>query len=161
SYMVVKDGKTRIEQYWDLHFAPSIRDARKAEEQLLALLDECVKLHMISDVPVGFLLSGGVDSTAMLGLAVGRTDHKLNTFTIGFSASNVPDERPYARLAAQRYGAAHHEMTISSKEFADFLPTYTWHMEEPICEPPAIALYYVSKLARESVTVLISGEGGD
>ena len=71
------------------------------------------------------------------------------------------DERPYARMAAEHYGSTHHEITISSKEFVDFLPHYIWHMEEPVCEPPAIALYYVSKLARHYVKVLLSGEGGD
>jgi asparagine synthase (glutamine-hydrolysing) len=116
---------------------------------------------MISDVPVGFLLSGGVDSTAMLGLARGKTSHPLSSYTIGFSDPQVTDERPYARLAAQQYGSDHHETTISAKQFADFLPTYIWHMEEPVCEPPAVALFYVSKLAKQFVKVLISGEGGD
>ena len=116
---------------------------------------------MISDVPVGFLLSGGVDSTAMLSMAVGKTDRPLSSFTVGFSEPGVTDERPYARLAARNYGADHHEMTISSKDFEDFLPQYVWHMEEPVCEPPAVAMYYVSKLAKDTVKVLISGEGGD
>ena len=94
-------------------------------------------------------------------MAVGKTDHSLSSFTVGFSEPGITDERPYARLAAQRYGAEHHEITISSKDFESFLPQYVWHMEEPICEPPAVAMYYVSKLARNSVKVLISGEGGD
>jgi asparagine synthase (glutamine-hydrolysing) len=161
SFMLVRDGKVEIKQYWDLQFAPVEQTIKQAEERVLALLDESVSMHMIADVPVGFLLSGGVDSTAMLGLAVGRTDHELSSFTLGFSASNVVDERPYATLAAQQYGSQHHELTISAKEFADFLPKYAWHMEEPVCEPTAIALYYVSRLAKDFVKVLISGEGGD
>ena len=64
-------------------------------------------------------------------------------------------------MAAESFGTQHHEMTISAKDFADFMPQYVWHMEEPVCEPPAIALYYVSKLARNYVKVLLSGEGGD
>ena len=116
---------------------------------------------MISDVPVGFLLSGGVDSTAMLSLASRMTDRPISSYTVGFANSGVADERPFARLAAQKYGSEHHEISITSKEFADFLPKYVWHMEEPVCEPPAVALYYVSKLARNYVKVLISGEGGD
>jgi asparagine synthase (glutamine-hydrolysing) len=110
---------------------------------------------------VGFLLSGGVDSTAMLGFAVGKTDRPLSSFTLGFSDPGVVDERPYAQLAAKRYNANHHEMTISSKEFADFMPQFSWHMEEPCCEPQAVALYYVSRMAKEFVKVLVSGEGGD
>src|ERR1700723_1908102 len=118
-------------------------------------------MHMISDVPVGFLLSGGVDSTAMLGMAVGKTEHRLSSFTLGFAAPGLADERPYARLAASRYGSEHHEMTISAQEFADFLPRFAWYMEEPVCEPQAVALYYVTRLAKDYVKVLISGEGGD
>ena len=118
-------------------------------------------LHMISDVPVGFLVSGGVDSSGMLSLAQGKTEQAMSSYTVGFSEKGVTDERPYARMAANAFGSQHHEMTINSKDFANFLPQYVWYMEEPICEPPAVALYYVSKFARQFVTVLISGEGGD
>ena len=116
---------------------------------------------MISDVPVGFLLSGGVDSTALLSCAVNETNKRISTFTIGFGGNDFADERPYAQLAAQRFGTDHHEITISADQFSEFLPTYVWHMEEPVCEPPAVALYYVSKLASEHVKVVLSGEGGD
>jgi asparagine synthase (glutamine-hydrolysing) len=85
----------------------------------------------------------------------------LSSFTLGFSEPGIVDERPYAALAAKRYGSQHYEMTISSREFADFLPQFAWHMEEPCCEPQAVALYYVSRLAKGHVKVLISGEGGD
>lgn len=159
--MTVKDGKIRIRQYWDLQFAPASQTLAEAQGKLVELFEECVRLHMISDVPVGFLLSGGVDSTAMLGFALGKTDRSLSSFTLGFTAPGLPDERPYARLAAETYGSEHHEMTISYQEFADFLPRFAWHMEEPVCEPQAVALYYVSRLAKDYVKVLISGEGGD
>jgi asparagine synthase (glutamine-hydrolysing) len=159
--LTFRAGKSYRRQYWDLHFEPSPSTISQAKSRLLHLLEESVSLHMISDVPVGFLLSGGVDSTAMLALARGKTSHPLSSYTIGFSDPQVTDERPYARLAAQQYGSDHHETTISAKQFADFLPTYIWHMEEPVCEPPAVALFYVSKLAKQFVKVLISGEGGD
>lgn len=161
TYILVKDGKSIIRQYWDLSFETSSLSLRQAEDRLAELLDESIRLHMISDVPVGFLLSGGLDSTAMLGLADGKTDHALSSFTIGFTDPTVTDERPYARLAAQRYRTNHHELTITCKEFRDFLPEYIWFMEEPVCEPPAVALYYISRLAKSYVKVLISGEGGD
>ena len=162
-YMVVKQGQAEIRQYWDLQFPDRTgdRNLKTAEEELLSLLDETVRLHMRSDVPVGFLLSGGVDSTAMLRLATGKTGQSISSYTVGFSEPGLTDERPYARLAASVCGSEHHEITITSKEFADFLPEYMWHMEEPFCEPPAVALYYISKFARQFVTVLISGEGGD
>jgi asparagine synthase (glutamine-hydrolysing) len=159
--MVVKDGRVKIRKYWDLSFTTSHRSFRDASRELERILEESVGLHMISDVPVGFLLSGGVDSTAILGFAAGRTEHALSSYTLGFDAPGITDERPYARLAANIYGTEHHELTITSNEFRDFLPTYVWHMEEPVCEPPAIALYYVSKLAKDYVKVLLSGEGGD
>jgi asparagine synthase (glutamine-hydrolysing) len=160
----VKDGKLKIEQYWDLDFhkASPSKSLDESISQLIGLLRESVRGHMISDVPVGVLLSGGVDSTAMLSFASEEASQPLSTFTIGFDDNLCTDERPYARLAASRYGSQHHEITIRSEDFLDFLPKYVWHMEEPVCEPPAIALYYVSKLARDhNVKVLISGEGGD
>ena len=161
SYMLIRGGRAEIFKYWDLNFAPSSIRMEDAEYQLVSLLEESVKLHMISDVPVGVLLSGGFDSTAMLGIATDVVGGPLSSFTVGFDAKGIEDERPYARLAAQAMGATHHEITITADEFRDFLPKYVSHMEEPICEPPAVALYYVSKLASESVKVLISGEGGD
>lgn len=161
SYMLIRDGKVELKQYWDLRFLPRQRSLADAESELLSLLDECVRMHMVSDVPVGFLLSGGVDSTAMLGMAVGKTERPLSSFTLGFAEPGLADERPYARLAAKTYGSEHHEMTISAQEFADFLPQFAWYMEEPVCEPQAVALYYVTRLAKEHVKVLISGEGGD
>jgi asparagine synthase (glutamine-hydrolysing) len=161
SYMVVQNSNIRITPYWDLTFSPQRISVSDAKEQLLALLEECVQMHMIADVPVGFLLSGGIDSTAMLGFAAGKTDHKLRSFTLGFSEPGIVDERPFARLAAKTYGAEHHEMTIRAQDFADFLPNFARHMEEPVCEPQAVALYFVSRLAKGHVKVLISGEGGD
>jgi asparagine synthase (glutamine-hydrolysing) len=162
-YLLVKNGKAEVRQYWDLDLAEpsqkiSLEDAKNELQKLLA---KTVELHMIADVPVGVLLSGGVDSTAVLSMAVDATDKKISTFTVGFSGGEVADERPYAKLAAERYGTQHFDMTISAKDFAAFIPQYVWHMEEPVCEPPAIALYYVSKLARNHVKVLLSGEGGD
>jgi asparagine synthase (glutamine-hydrolysing) len=160
-YLLAREGKVEIKKYWDLKFLPRQRTDAQAEAELIELFEESVRLHMIADVPVGFLLSGGVDSTAMLGYAVGKTDRPLSSYTLGFSSPGLIDERPYARFAAQRFGTEHHETTITSREFADFLPQFAWHMEEPVCEPQAVALYYVSRLAKNYVKVLISGEGGD
>jgi asparagine synthase (glutamine-hydrolysing) len=162
--ITVQNGQVAKRQYWDLQFETSPRWSRfeEAVEELRLLLRNTVKDHMISDVPVGVLLSGGVDSTGILRFASEQAGDTISTFTVGFDGEEFSDERPYARLAAQQYGTRHHEITISAKEFCAFLPRYVWHMEEPICEPPAAALYLVSRLARESsVKVLLSGEGGD
>lgn len=161
--MLVKSGRAQIRQYWDLSFskAGGSRNGDEAKDELLNLLAETVERHMIADVPVGVLLSGGVDSTAVLSFAVERAGKTVSSYTVGFSDPGIADERPYARMAADQFGTRHHEMTISAADFADFMPRYVWHMEEPVCEPPAIAMYYVSRLARHDVTVLLSGEGGD
>jgi len=163
-YLTVSNGKITKRQYWDLCFEMSPRwtSFDEAVEVLQELLHRTVKDHMISDVPVGVLLSGGVDSTGVLRYAVEQTNERICTFTVGFAGAEFADERPYARLAAQQYGTVHQEITISADQFYDVLPKYVWHMEEPVCEPPAVALYLVSRLAHESsVKVLLSGEGGD
>jgi asparagine synthase (glutamine-hydrolysing) len=159
-YLTVKNGRVKITQYWNLSFDKVSRSFGEAEEELEDLLSRTVRDHMISDVPVGVLLSGGVDSSGVLSFAVENTHKPISTFTVGFDGG-CTDERPYARLAAKSFGAHNYEVTITPQEFWDFLPKYVWHMEEPVCEPPAVALYYVSKLARQYVTVLLSGEGGD
>ena len=159
-YMTVKNGKVKVTQYWDLAFNKTIKKFPEAVEELEHLLSRTVRDHMISDVPVGVLLSGGVDSSGVLSFAVENTTYPISTFTVGFD-SGCTDERPYARMAAKAFGAQNYDITITPQAFWDCLPKYIWHMEEPVCEPPAIALYYVSKLAREYVTVLLSGEGGD
>jgi len=162
-YLTMEDGRVKLSRYWDLKFtAPeSNGQFRESVEALQQMLEQTVREHMISDVPVGVLLSGGVDSTAMLSFAVQETQQKVSSFTIGFDGHNFADERPYARLAAEKFGSEHHEMTITARDFLEFLPKYVWHMEEPVCEPPAVALYYVTKLASAHVKVLLSGEGGD
>jgi len=162
-YLLAKDGRADIRQYWDLSFAKAGESPsqKEAEKQLVDLLAEAVEQHMIADVPVGVLLSGGVDSTTVLSFVKERTDKEVSTYTVGFSGTGFADERPYAKLAADTFGTQHRDMTITAADFMDFMPRYVWHMEEPVCEPPAIAMYYVSKLARNYVKVLLSGEGGD
>jgi asparagine synthase (glutamine-hydrolysing) len=163
-FLMVLDGHIKKRQYWDLVFPGELSNKNfyNSVHDLRSLLSRTVKDHMISDVPVGVLLSGGVDSTGVLRYAAEQTDRPIHSFTIGFDGQDFADERPYARLAAKTYGTKHRDITITSKDFAEFLPKYVWHMEEPVCEPPAVALYFVSRLARESgVKVLLSGEGGD
>jgi len=162
-YLTVEQGRVATRQYWDLKYNRSRWETsfEQATEELHRLLGATVRDHMIADVPVGVLLSGGVDSSAVLSFAVQATPKKVKTFTVGFDGGQVVDERPYARAAAEACGTDHHEITISSSDFWGFLPAYIQHMEEPVCEPPAVALYYVSKLAREHVKVVLSGEGGD
>jgi len=162
-YILIEGGAVNITRYWDLHFNQGRWSQSFAEVvgELQVLLGATVREHMIADVPVGVLLSGGMDSSAVLNYAVQGSSQKIKTFTVGFDGDQVVDERPYARLAARHFGTEHYDMSISENDFWEFLPKYIWHMEEPVCEPPAVALYYVSKFAREKVKVLLSGEGGD
>ena len=159
-YLIANNGRVNIRQYWDLAFTSAEKKFDEAVEELEDLLSQTVRDHMISDVPVGVLLSGGVDSSGVLSFAVENTHRPISTFTVGF-AGECEDERPFAKIAAAAFGAENYGISITAQQFWDFLPKYIWHMEEPVCEPPAIALYYVSRLAREHVTVLLSGEGGD
>jgi asparagine synthase (glutamine-hydrolysing) len=161
--LLVQQGKVILQQYWDLKFT---RDRWNvpfdaAAEELHDLLGATVRNHMIADVPVGVLASGGMDSSAVLNFAVQSTGKKGKTFTVGFDDCQVIDERPYARLVSQRFGTEHFDISFTETDFWNFLPSYVWHMEEPVHEPPAVALFYVSKLARDHVKVLLSGEGGD
>lgn len=163
-YLKIQDGNLAINKYWDLNFNHLSYQGtfKEASSDLKHLLRKTVKDHMVSDVPVGILLSGGVDSTGILRYAVEQTNKQIRTFTIGFDGHHFADERPFASLAAKNFGTEHHEITITAKDFQDFLPKYIWHMEEPICEPPAVALYFISELAKKnSIKVLLSGEGGD
>ena len=157
-WLTVQDGKIQIQSYWDLDFQPADhhQSTKPLQDQVVSILDEAVQLHMISDVPVGFLLSGGVDSTAMLSLASKKTDKPVSSYTIGFAHSSCVDERPFARMAAERFGSKHYEISMSARDFASFLPDYVWHMEEPVCEPASVALYQVSKLADRKSTRLNS-----
>jgi asparagine synthase (glutamine-hydrolysing) len=161
--LTVESGSVEQQAYWDLRFTRQRWQMSfdEATEELHSLLASTVRDHMIADVPVGILSSGGVDSSAILNFAVQATGKKIKTFTVGFDGDQVVDERPYARLSAQRFGTEHFETSISADDFWSFLPSYVWHMEEPVCEPPAVALFYVSKLAKNHVKVLLSGEGGD
>jgi len=162
-YLVLERGQIKIERYWDLRFPAEKRQGSfdSAAEELNELLRRTVRDHMISDVPVGILLSGGVDSTALLSFMVRETNRDIKSFTVGFSGEQFADERFYAKMAAKKFGSQHYETTITASDFQEFLPKYVGHMEEPVCEPPAVALYYVTKMARQHVKVLMSGEGGD
>ncbi len=162
-YLLARAGEFKVGQYWDLRFEQSNRwkSFADAADELYHRTKKSVRDHMISDVPIGFLLSGGVDSTIVLSCAATETSEKISTYTVGFENAHFEDERPYARLAAERFQTEHHEITISPQDFWEFLPALVRSMEEPICDPPAVSLHYISKLARQHVKVLLSGEGGD
>jgi len=156
-----RDGKISIEPYWDLNFAPDERLTKEEHvEKLTGLLKDAVRLRMRSDVPVGIFLSGGIDSTIVAGLATESTP-KLKTFSIAFDAGKEFNELNYARKAAQHFGTDHHELILTPEAFRDFLPQSIDYLEEPVTDPAAVPLYFVSKLAAQQVKVVLSGEGSD
>jgi len=161
--LVAGDGHVEISRYWRLEVGQRVvqQSLSKSVDQLESLLEEVVADHLLADVPLGFLLSGGLDSSLVVALAARHLDHRPRTFTVGFDSPDVVDERPYARMVAEQFDCEHHEISLQPEQFWAFLPTYVTHMEEPICEAPAIALAAVSELAARHVKVVLSGEGGD
>ncbi len=149
----------RVERYWDVRFEPD-RERTQAQlaERLRELLEESVRLHMVSDVPLGAFLSGGMDSSAVVA-AMSRLTTPVKTFAIGFGEAEY-DELAYARLAARAFGTEHHELVLGP-EALDDLEDLAWHLDEPFGDSSAIPTYMVSRLAAQSVKVVLSGDGGD
>lgn len=161
--LIAENGETEERRYWRLSVGRNVRSLTlpQATAELEELLGTVVADHLIGDVPLGFLLSGGLDSSLIVALATKHLNMAPKTFTVGFDGSDVVDERPYARQIADIFQSEHYEITVRPENFWSFLPTYVRHMEEPVCEAPAIALASVSRLAAQHVKVILSGEGGD
>ncbi len=123
-----------------------------------ALLEESVRLRLMSDVPLGMFLSGGLDSSAIAAIMARMIDRPLQTFSVAFKEQAF-SELTWAREVAQVIGADAHEVVIGADEFFDALPRLVWHEDEPIAHPSSVPLYFVSALAREHVTVVLTGEG--
>ncbi len=162
--LVARAGRVQRRQYWDIDYSKKlVGSEEEIVDEFRQRLTASTKSHLMSEVPLGILLSGGLDSTAITGLVSGLTGARVKTFSIGFEGNGQDDydERSYARLAAQYFDTDHYEVGITQRGFVDGLGEYVWHMEEPMADPASIPLYYVSKLAKEHVTVILSGEGGD
>ena len=147
------------------HFdIPRELDSR-SEAALVAELQEliaaAVRRQMVADVPVGALLSGGVDSTTVATIMSGLADRPVDTFTVGFAGQHDFDETGHARETARRLGSHHHEIMVSADEYAEFLPQAVWHLEDLVATDSTLAYYKVCELARRSVKVVLSGQGAD
>jgi len=150
----------RVEQYWDVHFVPDYaHDENFFVERLRELLLEAVRLRMVSDVPVGAFLSGGLDSSSVVAMMSGLASEPVKTYTIGFEDSGF-DETPYARQVAAQFGTVHSEQ-ILAMDALDVIEDIAWYLDEPLGDSSAIPTYMVSKLAARDVKVSLSADGGD
>lgn len=157
-------GTVRTTPYWDISYpavgaAATGRSEESYCDELHALLKDVVKQHLISDVPLGVFLSGGIDSSALVALMSEVSDQPIQTFSIGFEERSY-SELDVARVVAQKFGTVHHELVVKPQA-AELVPELVRYFDEPFADSSAIPVYYVAKLAREHVTVALSGEGGD
>jgi len=161
---VDKNGNYELEQYWDVfdNVKPLYRqDEKFYTEKLLELLRESVKLRMISDVPIGVFLSGGIDSSTNVALFSEFTND-IKTFSIGFKGQDKYNEFQYARKVADIFKTKHHEVIIDVEDLINFLEQLVYYQDEPIADPVCVPVYFVSKLAKDNgVTVCQVGEGAD
>jgi asparagine synthase (glutamine-hydrolysing) len=162
--IITRDGTLTIKQYWDA-LPPAHVEVRSDEEhkaEILRLLRASITKRMMADVPFGVFLSGGVDSSANVALMSEQMTRPVETFTVGFRNEEYLNELESARRIAKQFKTNHHEVIISEAEMQKFLPGLIYHQDEPIADPVCVPLYYVSKLARESGTIVVQvGEGAD
>jgi asparagine synthase (glutamine-hydrolysing) len=164
SMLLAEAGRIEERRYWRV---PAAVDRSRNEgewlERIRTRLDEAVRMQMVSDVPVGAFLSGGVDSSTVVGLMAAHSEQPIRTYAIGFKGTAADDfynELPYARRVADLFRTEHHEIVVRPDVVA-LLPRLLWHMDEPVSDTAFITTYLVSEFARREVTVILSGVGGD
>jgi asparagine synthase (glutamine-hydrolysing) len=159
-YLVWENGASRVAEYWDVPRGAAVdRSEVQALEAFDEVFSEAVRLRLISDVPLGAFLSGGVDSTAVVEAMSRLSDAPVVTTSVGFAERRF-SELPHARAVAEALGTDHHEVMVEPRASA-VLPRLVWHLDEPHADSSALPTYYVSRAARERVTVALSGDGGD
>ncbi len=159
---ISQDGTTQTGCYWELNFqVDTIHSEEYFRLALSELLDDSIKLRLRSDVPLGSHLSGGLDSSVVASLAASHLDQPIHTFSGGFREGNLFDETKYARIVAEHNHTIHHEIFPGAQEFVDLLPSIIYHMDEPAAGPGIFPQLMVAKMAKENVSVVLGGQGGD
>lgn len=163
-FLLLKDGSGEPVRYWRLSYKDKFqikndRDLSDLENEIIDRLRDAVRLRLMSDVPLGAFLSGGIDSSIVTALMAGLIEEPVKTFSIGFKEGEY-NELPYARMVAERYGTEHHEFIVTP-DAKGILPDIVWHYNEPFADSSAIPTYYVCKLAKQHVTAILTGDGGD
>ena len=168
SYAIFDGGKLTVRRYWKTVYPPApdeSRDDRDLAEDFWERLRHATKIRLMSDVPLGVFLSGGLDSSAiaahMVDLRAESGGPKVKSFSVGYLAEDGSSELDQARRVARALGTDHTEVVVTAKDFLDFLPNLVWHLDEPVADAACVPLYYLSKRARQDVTVVLSGEGAD
>ena len=159
-YLVVRRREVVVERYWKLRYGNKRRlDEQEICDELLGRFREAVRARLISDVPLGAFLSGGIDSSATVALMAELSSSPVKTFSIGFAEKDY-DELSHARVVAQRYGTDHHEYVVRP-DAIEIFPKLVWHYNEPYADPSAIPTYYLAQVTRRHVTVALNGDAGD
>jgi asparagine synthase (glutamine-hydrolysing) len=160
--LVYENGDVRITQYWDVPVGETSRPAHAADvvAEFKERLTESVRRQLMSDVPLGVFLSGGLDSSAIAATMAGLRGQPIETFSVAFE-EQAYSELSYSRTVSDAIGATRHEIVVDEGGFFDALPKLVWHEDEPIAHPSSVPLYFVSSLARRHVTVVLTGEGSD
>jgi asparagine synthase (glutamine-hydrolysing) len=160
--LVFEQGDVHVSQYWDVPVGERRRMPHEADvvAEFKALFNESVRLQLMSDVPLGVFLSGGLDSSAIAATTAALQGQRLETFSVAFD-EQAYSELSYSRTISDAIGATRHEVIVSESDFFDALPKLVWHEDEPIAHPSSVPLYFVSSLARQHVKVVLTGEGSD
>lgn len=162
SVLVAENGRAEVRPYWDLVYRePAERDWRRWIERFDEKTRETVGSHLMSEVPLGAFLSGGIDSSLVVACMSAIGGRPVETFSVGYKDKPHINEFRFARLVAERYRCNHRELEVEPGEFSELLPRMVWHLDEPVADAACLPLYLLSELTRRHVTVILSGEGAD